>query len=431
MSGSSLKIINGCLVDPKNGTEQVADLFIRDGQIIAIGSVPEGFVADHEIDAGGMWVMPGVVDLAVRLPEPGYESRGSINSELAAAVAGGVTTLCCTPNSRPVIDSAAVVKLITEKANEAKSARVKCIGALTQGLEGTYPSEMYALKQAGCVALTNLRNPFASNRVLLHSLAYAATHQTKVFLSPVDHSLEDGGCCHEGAISVRLGLAGIPEIAETSAIATSLLLVEEAGVQAHYSQLSSARSVELIRQAQQRGLPVTAGVAIHQLLFTETSIEGFNSAFHLQPPLRTEHDRNALIEGVIDGTIGAICSDHQPVSASAKMAPFAATESGISGLQTLLPLTVQLLQKYSLSVPEIVARLTLGPAAIIGLEGAGLTVGSSADIVIFDPNAKQTLSRDHWFSGGFNNPYMGKTLTGKVSATFVGGRQVYGSELGA
>ncbi|MDF1643427.1 MAG: dihydroorotase [Pseudomonadales bacterium] len=428
MSGSSLKIINGWLVDPKGGTEQAADLFIHDGQIIAIGAAPDGFVADQEVDAAGMWVMPGVVDLAVRLPEPGYESRGSIDSELAAAVAGGVTTLCCTPDSRPVIDSAAVVKLIAEKANQAASARVKCIGALTQGLEGIYPSEMHALKQAGCVALTNLRRPFASNRVLLHSLAYAATHQTKVFLSPVDHSLEDGGCCHEGAISVRLGLAGIPEIAETSAIATSLLLVEETGVQTHYSQLSSAHSVELIRHAQQQGLPVTAGVAIHQLLFTEASIEGYNSAFHLQPPLRTEDDRAALIEGVIDGTIGAICSDHQPVSASAKMAPFAATESGISGLQTLLPLAVQLLQEYSLSAPAIVERLTHGPSAIIGLEGVGLTVGSTADITIFDPNARQTVNPDHWFSGGLNNPYMGKILTGKVAATFVGGRKVYESE---
>ena len=232
-------------------------------------------------------------------------------------------------------------------------------------------------------------------------------------------------CCHEGEVGVRLGLAGVPETAETVAIATSLLLVEQTGAQVHYSQISSARSVELIRQAQQQGLPVTAGVAIHQLLFTESSIEGFNSTFHLQPPLRTEHDRRALIEGVIDGTISAICSDHQPQNVAAKMAPFAATEPGISGLQTFLPLTMKLFHG-KMPLPEVVERLTLGPAAIIDQPGTGLELGSSADLTIFDPKTSEVLGVDGWLSRGMNNPFLGQTLNGKVVATFLEGKQVFG-----
>ena len=420
MNQSTLHIKNGRLIDPKNDTEQVADLFIRGETICAIGTAPEGFIADKQIDASGMWVLPGLVDLSVRLPEP-----SAIKSEMTAAVAGGVTTLCCTPNTLPVIDTPAVAKLISEKAAQAGIARVNCIGALTQGLDGTYPSEMVALKQAGCVALTNLRRPFASTRVLLHCLQYAATHQIRVFLSPLDHSLADDGCSHEGEVSVRLGLAGIPETAETAAIATSLLLVEQTGVQMHYSQISSARSVELIREAQRKGLSVTAGVAVPQLLYTEKSIENFNSAYHLQPPLRTENDRLALIEGVIDGTISTICSDHQPLSAASKMAPFAATEPGISGLQTLLPLAVQVLREHSAGLPLIIRRLTQGPAAVIGVEHIGLAEGDTADLIIFDPNQQYQLDREHWYSAGLNNPNIGQTLTGKVQSTFFGGRLVY------
>lgn len=430
MADSGLRIKNGYLVDPKEGTEQIADLLVSEGKIVAIGADCDRFVAAQEIetqelDAQGMWVMPGVVDLAVHLPESGYESRGSIRSELSAAAAGGITTVCCMPDTQPVIDIPAVVKLISGKASRSGLARVKCIGALTQGLEGSFPSEMYALKQAGCVGLSNLRRPFASNRVLLHCLEYAATHQITVFLSPLDHALANEGCCHEGAVGTRLGLAGVPETAETSAIATSLLLVEQTGVRVHYSQISSARSVELIRQAQQQGLPVTAGVAIHQLLFTESLIEGFNSTFHLQPPLRTENDRQALVDGVIDGTITAICSDHQPHSVAAKMAPFAATESGISGLQTLLPLALDLLHG-KMPLPAIVERLTLGPATIIDQQSTGLDVGSSADLTIFDPRAEAIVGTDSWFSRGLNNPFIGQTLKGKVAATFLGGKRVFG-----
>ena len=426
MTDLCLIIKNGLLIDPVSNTEQIADLYVTNGRISSIDVVPKGFDADQVIDAQGLWVMPGVVDLSVRLPEPGYESRGSIKSELAAAAAGGVTTICCSPNSLPVIDTPAVVKLISEKAAQSGKARVKCVGALTRGLEGTYPSEMVALKQAGCVALTNLRNPFASTRVLLHCFEYAATHDIKVFLSPLDHALADDGCCHDGMVGVRLGLAGIPETAETSAIATSLLLVEQTGVAVHYAQISSARSVELIRQAQLQGLPVTAGVAIHQLLFTESAIEGFDSAFHLQPPLRTEDDRQALITGVVDGTIGAVCSDHQPLSAASKMAPFAATEPGISGLQTLLPLAVNVLLQNGMEKPQIAERLSSGPGGIVGEELSGLSVGSLADIVIFDPKAEVTLSRENWLSGGINSPFLGQTLIGEVKATFVGGQQVQG-----
>ncbi|MBV1914372.1 MAG: dihydroorotase [Pseudomonadales bacterium] len=425
MADSGLRIKNGCLVDPKQGTEQIADLLVSDGKIAAIGAACDQFEATQEIDARGMWVMPGIVDLAAHLPESGYESRGSIRSELAAAAAGGVTTVCCTPDTQPVIDIPAVVKLISGKAGRSGLARVKCIGALTQGLEGSFPSEMYALKQAGCVAVSNLRMPFASNRVLLHCLEYAATHQIAVFLSPVDHTLSNDGCCHEGAVGVRLGLAGVPETAETVAIVTSLLLVEQTGARVHYSQISSARSVELIRQAQQQGLPVTAGVAIHQLLFTESSIDGFNSTFHLQPPLRTEHDRLALIEGVIDGTISAICSDHQPQNVAAKMAPFAATEPGISGLQTLLPLTMALFCE-KMPLPAIIDRLTLGPAAIINQADTGLELGCNADLTIFDPEAEEVVDVDSWRSRGLNSPFLGQALKGKVMATFLEGKRVFG-----
>lgn len=419
----NLCIRGGRLIDPANNIDTITDLYINDGKIAAIGSCSEN--ANQVIDAQGLIVCPGLVDLSVSLPEPGKHQKGSISSETRAAAAGGITSLCCLPDTLPVIDSASVATLIQDLAHKDGCCNVWPIGALTQGLAGSHLSEMGTLKEAGCIAMSNLRAPFQNTRVLLRCLEYAASYNVAVFFNAVEHALADDGCVHEGTYATRLGLKGIPETAETVALTRDLLLVEQTGVRAHFGQLSCARSVDLIANAQTKGLPVTADVTIHHLLGTEANIQNFNSLNHIQPPLRSEHDRLALQRGVQEGIISAICSHHQPHEMSAKMAPFAATEPGISGLDTLLAQALELVTNNVLSLSELITRLTIGPARAAGLKAGSLGVGDIADICIFDSNESWQVSPTTLYSRGHNTPLMGSKLTGRVKHTLLAGRQVH------
>ncbi|MCF7981987.1 MAG: dihydroorotase [Pseudomonadales bacterium] len=421
----SLLIKGGHLIDPANQLDTISDIYIADGKVVAIGDSAQSFSADSQLDASGLIVCPGFVDLFACLPEPGFEHKGTIATETLAAAAGGVTTLCCPPNTSPVIDSPSVATLIQDLARQANLCHVKPIGAITHGLKGTQLSEIYALKEAGCISVTNMRQPFADNAVLLHCLEYAATHEMTVFFSSTDTALEQGGCVHNGQYSTRLGLAGIPESAETVALARDLLLVEQTGVKAHFGQLSTARAVDLIATAQAKGLPVTADVGILHLIATESDIHDFNTFYHVQPPFRSKSDRDMLRQGVKEGVINAICSYHQPHEIVAKMAPFADTAPGISTIETLLPLALKLVDENILDLPELIHRLTFGPATSAKIDGGNLAVGETADICIFNPTEPWVVNTKTLQSRGHNTPLLNTEVIGRVCYTFLAGRRVH------
>lgn len=421
----NILIQGGRIIDPAQQLDQVGNLYIRDEQIVAFGQAPEGFLADDVIDASGQVVCPGFIDLCAHVREPGFSQKGSIAQETAAAAAGGITSLITPPTTRPVIDTPAVAELIQDRAAEQGKARVLPMGALTSGLAGEQLAPMHALASSGCIAFSNARLPMASTQVLLRALEYAATHDLLVIFQAQDASLAHNGCMHEGATCTRLGLNGISEAAETIEVSRCLILVEQTGVRAHFGQLSCERSVRLVESALERGLRVSADVSIQNLLLTDEAVDSFNADYHLMPPLRGQLDRAGLRQGLVTDTIGAICSDHQPHEAIAKQAPFAATEPGMSNLETLLPLSLQLVDEQLLELPQLIEKLTLGPARILGLDEGTLEVGTRADICIFDPNERWTLDPAAMHSGGHNTPFAGQTLKGRVRTTLLGGQIVY------
>jgi len=412
------------IIDPASGLDRVTELYLQNGKIAALGHMPSDFAGDLRIDGRGLIAAPGLVDLAASLREPGQTRKGTIESETRAAAAGGVTSLCCTPDSQPVADSSAVVDLILDRAREAGNAKVFPIGALSQGLQGARLAELMALKDSGCVAFSNGLNGFDNNRLLLHALEYAATFDLTVIFCPQDSGLAAGGLAHQGAVASFLGLAGIPESAETVALARDLLLVEQSGVRAHFSGLSCARSARMIGEAKAKGLPVTADVALYQLLLTDEALADFSSLYHVQPPLRSTADRAGLLEAVKSGVIDAIASHHQPHEADAKNAPFASTEPGISSIELLLPLALSLVQDGLLDLSTVLARLTKGPATALRLPAGKIAAGYSADLVLFNP-MEDFCAGERWHSRGRNCPFIGQTLRGAVRYTLLDGRIVF------
>ncbi len=418
-------IRGGRLVDPANGVDEITDLYIDKGRIAALGTAPDNGQPDAEIDAGGLVVCPGLIDLNARLREPGEEHKATIASESRAAASAGITTLCVPPDTEPVVDTQAVVELIHRRADDAGMARVEVLGALTAGLEGERLAEMAALQQAGCVGVSNGLRPVANTEVMRRAMEYASTFGLGVFLHAQDTWLAKDRYMHGGSVSGRLGIGGIPETAETVAVARDLLLLEQTGARGHFSHLSSARAVTMIAEARARGLAVSAGVSAHQLHLTEDDVAGFDSQCHACPPLRTAHDLKGLRAGVQSGVIQAICSAHQPHEKDAKLDPFALTEPGISALETLLPLALALHHEEGMGLSELLAALTIKPATIIGVERGSFGVGAVADICIFDPDARWVLEEDAMLSQGRNTPFLGQPLRGRVMHTLLGGRTVY------
>jgi len=421
-------IRDGRLIDPANKRDEITDIFIDDSRIAAIGNKPKGFTEEEVIDAKGLIVSPGLIDLQARLREPGEKHKGTIASETAAAAAGGITTLCCPPDTSPVIDNPAVAEQICHRAAAAGNANVLPIGALTQELAGEQLASMQALQNAGCIVMGNARHGIASTRVQRRALEYAATLGLTVFINAEDPWLGADGCVHEGPVSTRLGLPGIPECAEVIAVGRDLMLIEQTGVRAHFGQLSTVRAAEMIAEARAKGLPVSADVSAHQLYLTEMDVSDFNSLCHVRPPLRSQRDRDGLRTALRDGVISAICSDHQPHDRDAKLAPFSSTEPGISALETLLPLTLRLVDEELLTLSEAIARLTSEPASILGIEGGPLGEGAIADICIFDPQRYWTVTEEALYSAGKNTPFLGWELKGRVVRTLLGGRTVFTAE---
>jgi len=423
----TLLIRNGHLIDPANNIDQQADIRVSGGKITAIeaaNTITPG--ADEQvIEATELTVTPGLVDCCARLREPGLENKATIRSETIAATKAGITTLCCPPDTDPVIDEPAVVELIHQKTANSGHSHVVTLGALTAGLHGEHLSEMYALKQAGCVGLSNCRKPVENSLILKRAFAYAATFDLRVFIEPDEHWLSIGGCAHEGKIATRLGLKGIPVSAETIAITRALELVAETGVSTHFGRLSSAHGAELIARAKNEQLPVTADVSAHQLHLTEQDISSYNSICHVIPPLRTQRDMEALRNAVANNIIDAICSDHQPHNLDAKQAPFASTEAGVSTLETLLPLCLRLSQQTDLNLSDLIEKVTYSPANILGIDAGTLSVGANADICIFDENEDWQLGADSIHSHGKNTPFYGWNFQGKVKHTIVDGKLLF------
>jgi dihydroorotase len=420
-----IRISGGRVIDPASNVDRIQDVFVAAGRIAALGQAPDGFTADMEIDARDRIVCPGLIDLCARLREPGQEYKSTIASESLAAASGGVTTLCCPPDTNPVIDTPAVTEFIRLRAEAAGKARIVTLAALTQGLGGEQLSEMAALKKAGCVGVSNAMQPLLNSLVQRRALEYAATYNLTVFLYANDHWLANNGCTHEGRVATRLGLPGIPEAAETAAVARDLALVEQTGVRAHFCRLTTGRAVQMVARAQFDGAPVTADAAAPYLYLSEVDISDFDSQCHLLPPLRTVEDRQRLRDALQQGTLSAMCSDHQPHEPDAKLGPFPATEPGISGLDSLLPLGLQLVDEQAIELSKLIHRLTAGPAKILGLPYGTLALGATADICIFHPELAWQLDTGTMQSRGHNTPFMGREFKGRVTHTLLAGNPVY------
>lgn len=422
---SSLLIANARVLDPASGFDSVGFVGIRDGHISSLCKAAPKEKFTKTLDAKGLWLIPGIVDLAARFREPGHTTKGSIRSESRAAQAGGITTVVLPPDTNPVIDTPAVVDRIHSKAEAAGGLDICVLGALTKGLGGEALAEMSALKQAGCIGVGNAGFGLRDSLVGRRALDYAQGLGLTVHVFAQNPALANGGCAHEGPVATRLGLPPIPVAAEVSAIRFWISLVEDTGARVHFGRLSTARGAALVASAQKRGLPVTADVAAHQLFLTDADLIGFNAMCHVIPPLRSAEDREGLREAVKKGVIAAICSDHQPHEADAKINPFPLTEPGISALETLLPLTLKLVQEKLLSPLDAVARLTTGPARIAGLAAGTLAPGAHANLTLIKPDQSWTLRSRDFLSAGHNTPFEGWDFKCHVAQTYYQGKKVF------
>lgn len=362
-----------------------------------------------------MWLLPPLVDLCARLREPGQQQHGTLASEGSAARANGFLHVVIPPDTDPILENGSLLKGLRERALEDGGIHLHILGALTEGLEGANPSNIAGLKKGGCIAVSNARRPFVNDLVLLRTLEYAATFGMKVFFYPDEPSLSKGGVAHEGYIASYHGLQGIPWIAETVALSTQLLMVEETGISAHFSQLSCKSSVELMRWAKDKRLPVTCDVAMHQLHLTDDNLEGFNAQAYVLPPLRSNTDQQALREGLQDGTIDAICSHHEPLNGTAKKAPFPESTPGISNFDTFMALACQLVREEVLTVEQLVEKICLNPAKIAGIDDHYQHTGGA---VLVDPNQQWLVTTDTMLSNGKNTPFFAQQLQGRVVETF-------------
>ncbi|MDP3873448.1 MAG: dihydroorotase [Methyloversatilis sp.] len=420
-----IHIKGGHLIDPAQDIDAPTDLYIAAGKVVALGDAPDGFHANRVLDATGRIVAPGLIDLCARLREPGLEYRATLESEMAAAVAGGITSLACPPDTDPVLDEPGLVEMLKHRARMLNLAHVYPHGALTMGLKGQRLTEMGELFDAGCIAFSQANVPVADTQVLFRAMQYAATFGYTVWLQPTDLHLSSDGVAHEGEVAARLGLTGIPILAETLAIGQMLQLARATGCRLHLARISSRAGLMLIDQARLDGLKVSCDVAIHSLHLCDVDIGYFDPQCRTIPPLRAQFDREALRAALADGRIDALCSDHTPVDDDAKQVPFAEAEPGTTGLELLLPLTLSWAREMHLPLPLALARITSDAARVLGLDAGHLRIGSAADVCIFDPDAPVMISRATLRSQGRNTPFIGRELLGKVCATLVSGQVVY------
>lgn len=420
-----IHIKNGRVIDPKNNIDSQLDIFIAAGKILALGKSPDGFVANQTIDASNLIVCPGLVDLSARLREPGDEYKATLVSELQAAVAGGVTSLACPPDTDPVLDEPGLVEMLKHRAKQLNLAHVYPLGALTRQLQGKVLSEMGELREAGCVGFSQANIAITDTQVLWRAMEYAATFGFTLFLHAEEPFLAKDGVAHDGEVASRLGLKGIPSAAEALALASILRIAKETGARIHISRLSTAEGVSMIRDAKKQNPNISCDVSANHLHLTEHDIGYFDSNCHLKPPLRTQRDKEALSAGLKDGTIDAICSDHTPVDDDAKLAPFAEAEIGATGLELLLALTLKWAQQEKVDLLNVISLVSQTSAQILGIPAGNLSVNSDADICIFDANEYWKINASALKSQGKNSPFNGLEMAGKVKTTLVHGQVVY------
>lgn len=418
-----LSILNGRVIDPASGHDGVAGVHIDGNRIAALGAPPAGFVADRRIDAAGLIVAPGLIDLCARMREPGAE--GALKVEMRAALAGGVTGVVCPPDTDPPLDEPSLVRMLRQRSREAAGARIYPLGALTAQLKGEAVAEIEMLRDTGCVAFMQTHALPHDNGVLLRVLRYASTFDLPVWLRPVEDTLAGNGVAAAGAVAGRLGLPSVPVVAETVALHTIFELQRATGARVHLCRLSSAEGVELVRQAKRDGLRVTADVDIHHVHLIDEDIGFFDADYRLDPPLRGRADRAAIVAALADGTLDAICSDHAPIGADDKLLPFGDAEPGATALETLLPLVLKWAQAAEVPLAQALARVTSAPAQILGEDTGRLAVGGKADLVIFDRAAPWEVAPAALSSSGKNTPFTGETLAGRALCTIVGGEVRY------
>ncbi len=426
-----LLIQNGRLIDPATGRDELGDVAIAAGRIVALGKVSADFGSDRVIDAAGLIVAPGLVDLAARLGEPGHEHEAMLESEMAAAVAGGVTSLVCPPDTDPVLDEPGLVQMLKFRARNLNLARVFPLGALTRGLQGEVLTEMAELTEAGCVGFSQAEVALKDTLVLHRALQYASTFGYTTWLRPTDAWLGNGVAA-KGPLATRMGLSGVPVIAETIALATLFELVRDTGARVHLCRLSSAAGIELVRRAKAEGLPVTCDVSVNHLHLTDIDIGYFNAAMRLTPPLRQQRDRDAIRAALADGTIDALASDHTPVAADAKNLPFAEAEPGATGLELLLSLALKWGTETKLPLTRTLATITSASVAVLGdalgslsASAGRLVEGGVADLCVFDAGARWTVAPGALKSQGKHTPFSGYELPGRVRCTIVAGGVAY------
>ncbi|MES0372157.1 MAG: dihydroorotase [Mariprofundaceae bacterium] len=420
---SLLLIKNGHLIDPANGIDKKSDLWIEDGKVVAVGK--HTGTADQTVDANGKIVCPGLIDMHVHLREPGEEWKEDIESGSRAAIAGGVTSMCCMPNTGPHIDHAGIARQIIERANQVGLCNVHPIGAVTKNLDGKELTEMRELSRAGCVAFSDDGMPIWHAGVMRKALEYSSSFGYMIIQHAEEPALTKGGCINEGWISTKLGVTGMPVEGEDSMIARDIMLTRRANAFYHVAHISSKGGVALVRAAQAEGLSVTTEAAPHHFALTEEEVLGFNVDAKMSPPLRTEEDRLAVIEGLRDGTIDVIATDHAPHHEDDKRCGLSCAAFGIVGLETMLPVSLGLVHSGILTMSDMIGKMTSKPAELLGLESGTLGLGSEADITIFDPESKWIVDRETLVSKGKNTPWHGKEMTGQVTHTIKAGRIVF------
>jgi len=418
-------IKGGRLIDPASGRDAIGDVLIEGERIAAVDGAAKDASADKVIDAKGLVVAPGLVDLCARLREPGFEYKATLESEMEAAVAGGITSVACPPDTDPPLDEPGLVDMLRRRARSLTHARLYPIGALTVKLEGERLTEMAELSESGCVAFSQANVPLDDTQVLWRAFQYAGTFGFPVWLRAEDLSLARDGVAHDGEVATRLGLPGIPAMAETIALGKLLQLVRETGTRLHVCRISAAGAVEMIRQAKAEKLPVTCDVGIHHVHLSEMDLGYFDAHCHLVPPLRSLRDRDALRTGLADGTIDLICSDHTPVDEDAKQMPFSESEVGATGLELLLPLTLKWATEAKIPLAKALAKVTSDAARVLGVKSGRIEAGAPADFAVFDANAPFQVVPAALKSQGKNTPFIGYELAGRVRYTLVDGNVVY------
>ena len=419
------RISNGRVIDPGAAFDQVTDIGIENGYIVFVGKTPADFLADETIDASGLVICPGLIDVSARLREPGLESQAAMQSELRAAAAGGVTSLAIPPDTDPPLDEPGLVRMLKHQAKQMNLSRVYPIGALTVGMKGEKITEMGELHQAGCVAFSQAEMPLINTVVLLRSMQYASTFSYPVWLRPQDPFLAHSGVAHDGNFATKRGLPAIPVAAEVIALYTNIEIAKETGARLHVQQISSKASLDLIKKAKQEGVDVTCDVSIHHLHLCDEDIGFYDCNCFVFPPLRSKADRDALRRAVVEGTIDAICSDHAPVDDDDKMVPFAEAKPGMTALELLLPLTLAWAKEEKIDLLEALSAITSRPAAILGVDEGQLAAGKAADLCIFDPEKIWTPSSETLYSLGKNTPFIDRPISGKVVRTLVNGISIY------